>query len=105
MKTAATSARVFFVVWAALMALLGLTFGLAKVDLGPFNSAAALGIAVVQMLLIVLYFMHVRHQKALTWMFVAAGLIWLLIMFDLTLGDYLTRSSPIHYLLDGRVGR
>jgi cytochrome c oxidase subunit 4 len=36
--------------------------------------------------------MHVRHSRRLTWIFVAAGFIWLLIMIDLTLSDYFTRG-------------
>ncbi len=35
---------------------------------------------------------HVRYSSRLTWLFVAAGFIWLLIMIDLTLSDYLTRG-------------
>ncbi len=35
---------------------------------------------------------HVRYNSRLTWLFVAAGFIWLLIMIDLTLSDYLTRG-------------
>lgn len=104
MNTTTNSSKTYFLVWAALMALLALTFGLAKVNLGVFNNVAALTVAFAQMLLIVLFFMHVRHAGALTWIFVAAGLIWLLIMFDLTLGDYLTRTGPIHQMLHNRVG-
>jgi caa(3)-type oxidase subunit IV len=104
LNTATSSTKNCVVVWAALVALLGLTFGLAKVNFGVFNNVAALSIAVVQMLLKVMFFMHVRHAGALTWIFVAAGLIWLLIMFDLTLGDYLTRTVPIHQILHNRVG-
>ena len=37
--------------------------------------------------------MHVRYESKLTWLFVAAGLIWLLIMVDLTMSDYLTRGD------------
>jgi hypothetical protein len=36
--------------------------------------------------------MHVHSSSPLTWLFVAAGFIWLLIMIDLTLSDYLTRG-------------
>jgi len=56
------------------------------------NIVAALTIAVVKMLLVILFFMHVRYSSRLTWIFVAAGFIWLLIMLDLTLSDYLTRG-------------
>ena len=34
-----------------------------------------------------------RGSSRLTWLFVAAGFIWLLIMLDLTLADYLTRED------------
>ena len=83
-------------VWAALLGLLILTWGLANIDLGPFNNVAALGIAFLKMMLVVLYFMHVRYEKRLIWVFACAGAIWLIIMVDLTLSDYLTRGGPIH---------
>jgi cytochrome c oxidase subunit 4 len=84
--------KVFIRVWAALLLLLLLTWGLAQINLGRFNSVAALTIAVVKMLLVILYFMHVRYSPRLTWIFVMAGFIWLAIMIDLTLSDYLTRG-------------
>ena len=82
----------YFWIWFALLVLLALTWGLAQLDLGPFNPAAALAIAVTKMFLVVLFFMHVRYSSPLTWLFVAAGFIWFLIMIDLTLSDYLTRG-------------
>ena len=84
--------RTYFLIWGALLALLVLTWGISRVNLGSFNIVAALTIAVTKMLLVILYFMHVRHSSRLTWLFVAAGFIWLLIMIDLTLSDYLTRA-------------
>ena len=74
------------------MLLLILTWDIAQFNLGPFNIVAALTIAVSKMLLVILFFMHVRYSTRLTWLFVAAGFIWLLIMIELTLGDYLTRG-------------
>ena len=85
-------ARTYVFIWAALMLLLLLTWGFAQLNLGPFNIVAALSIAVTKMLLVILFFMHVRQSTSLTWLFVAAGFIWLLIMLDLTLSDYLTRG-------------
>ena len=96
-------AKLYLRIWIALLALLALTFFMAEVDLGKFNNVVALGVAVLKMLLVVLFFMHVRYEKSITWIFVCAGLIWLLIMFNLTLADYLTRSGPIHHLLGNRV--
>ncbi len=73
------------------MALTVLTVVVANFDLGPFNAIVALTIAVCKATLVVLYFMHVRYSSRLTWVFVSAGLFWLIIMVALTLSDYLTR--------------
>jgi cytochrome c oxidase subunit 4 len=80
-------------VWVALLVLLLLTWGIAEIDLGPFNTVVALSISIVKMALVVLFFMHGRYEKPLTWLFILAGLIWFLIMVDLTLSDYLTRQN------------
>ncbi|HXT11068.1 MAG TPA: cytochrome C oxidase subunit IV family protein [Candidatus Angelobacter sp.] len=91
MRTA--SKKSYVLVWIALLTLLLLTWGLAEINLGPFNNVAALCISVAKMLLVVLFFMHGRYEKALTWIFICAGVIWFLIMVDLTLSDYLTRGD------------
>jgi cytochrome c oxidase subunit IV len=85
--------KIYMRVWIALLALLALTWGLAEIDLGPFNNVAALGISITKMLLVVLFFMHGRWEKPVTWIFITGGLIWFLIMVDLTLSDYLTRGD------------
>jgi len=85
------SKKNYLLIWAALLLLLFLTWGVSRLNLGPFNLVAALGIAILKMALVILYFMHVRYSSRVTWIFVAAGFIWLLIMIDLTMSDYLTR--------------
>ena len=87
------SRKTYFGMWLILLLLLLVNWGLAQLDLGPFNVIAALVVAFTQMLLMLLYLMHARYNTALTRLFVVAGFIWLLIMFDLTLSDYLTRDS------------
>ena len=84
--------KVYLGVFFALMGLTLLTVYVAYLDLGPWNTFVALAIAVVKALLVVLWFMHVRYSSRLTWMFAAAGLLWLGILFTLTLSDYLTRG-------------
>ena len=91
MNSAVVPPKHYVGIWFALLVLLALTWGLAQLDLGPFNPAVALAIACTKMFLVVLFFMHVRHSSRLTWLFVAAGFIWLIIMIDLTMSDYLTR--------------
>jgi len=51
-----------------------------------------LGIAMTKALLVILYFMHVRWSTRLTWLVVASGFFWLLILFGITMTDYLTRG-------------
>ncbi len=85
--------KFFFLIWIILLLLLLLNWGLAQFNLGTFNVVAVLAIAFVQMTLSILYFMHVRYNPRLVWIFVAAGFIWLCIMIDLTLSDYLTRGG------------
>ena len=83
--------RSYVTVWLALLLLLALTWGVAELNLGRFNAVAAMSIAVVKMLLVLLFFMHLRSSAKLTWVFAAAGFLWLMFMISLTLGDYLTR--------------
>ena len=87
------SKRTYLFVWLALLGFLALTWGLAEINLGPFNNVAALGISISKMALVILIFMHGRWEKPLTWIFIAAGAIWFLIMVDLTLSDYMTRGD------------
>ena len=87
------SRKTYFWVWIVLLLLLLLNWGLARLDLGPFNLVATLVIPFVQMLLMLLYLMHVRYNPPLTRVFVAAGFIWIVILIDLTLSDYLTRGN------------
>jgi cytochrome c oxidase subunit IV len=85
--------RIYFAVFAALLALLGLTLLVAKLELGAWTPVLAMTIAGAKMLLILLYFMHVRYSRRLTWIFAGAGFFWLGVLLILTLSDYLTRPG------------
>jgi cytochrome c oxidase subunit 4 len=90
--------RVYLTIFTILMILTGVTVGVSFIDLGAMNSVIAVVIAVVKMLLVVLYFMHVRYSTRLTWAVVAGGFFWLLLLLGLTLADYLTRGPGwLHY--------
>ena len=75
-----------------LMGLLALTWCLGYVNLGVFNLVAALGISFAKMLLIALFFMHLKTENRMLHLAAMAGILWLLIMFTLTLADYLSRG-------------
>ena len=83
--------RTYLIVFAALMVGTYLTVQAAFIDLGPFNAAVALAIAVVKAVTVVLFFMHVKYSTRLTWAVVAGGVFWLGILLALTLSDYATR--------------
>jgi cytochrome c oxidase subunit 4 len=76
----------------ALLFLTGLTTAVAYVDLGAFSTVVALSIACVKMLLVALFFMHVRHSTKLTKLVVLGGLLWLMILLLLTMTDFVTRG-------------
>lgn len=84
--------RVYYVVFVALLLLVALTVEAARHDLGRGNFAVAVLIAAVKALLISLYFMHVRQSTPLMKLVIAAGLMWLAILFSLSLADYWTRA-------------
>ena len=93
MSAKTPSVKLLIFVWAALLVLLFVTWGVAELDLGRWGIVAAMSIAVVKMLLVVLVFMHLRYSSSLTWIFAMAGLFWFFIMISLTMSDYLTRSG------------
>jgi len=64
----------------------------AFVDLGDFSVVVALAIACGKMLLVALFFMHVRYSTKLTRLVILGGLMWLAILLLLTLTDFATRG-------------
>ena len=83
---------IYYAIFAALIVLTGVTVAVAYVDLGRWNTVAALVIACFKAMIVVLYFMHVKYSPRLITLTVIAGLYWMVILFGLTLGDYLTRA-------------
>ncbi len=86
------SKAVYYVVATALMLLLVATIGAAKMELGPLGNVVNLGIAICKALLVALFFMHLHYREPAMRIFALAGLFWLVILFTLTLSDYLTRA-------------
>jgi cytochrome c oxidase subunit 4 len=84
--------RTYLMNGAALLGFLALTVGAAYLNLGPLNVVVAMLISAAKAALIVLFFMHLRSNKPLTWLVAGTGLFWLGIMFVLALSDYLTRG-------------
>lgn len=90
----------YFAVYVALMLLLVMTVEAARHDLGAWNFAVTMLIAATKALLIALFFMHVRQSTPLVKLVAVASLLWLAIMFALSLSDYWTRNWDQR--IDGR---
>ena len=84
--------RIYITIFLALMVGTALTVMAAFYDFpGPLNAVVAMTIACVKAMLVVLFFMHVRYSGRLIWLVIIAALLWLGIMFSITLSDYWTR--------------
>jgi cytochrome c oxidase subunit 4 len=84
--------KIYYAIFATLLALTGVTVAVAYLDLGRLNAIVALAIAFFKALIVVLYFMHVKYSTRLVKLTIIAGLYWMGILLALTLSDYLTRG-------------
>jgi len=92
MSEQATSPKTYVAVFVALLVMTGITTAVSGIDLGPWNTVVALGIAVFKASLVVLFFMHVKDSPRLTATVIVGGLFWLLILLALTFSDFATRG-------------
>lgn len=82
---------VYVGVFLVLMIGTALTTVVAYIDLGRWNTVAALVIAVAKMLFVVLFFMHVKYNPGLTRIVIVGAFFWLGIMICFSMSDELTR--------------
>ena len=88
--------RLYILVFAALIGLTALTTGVAFIDLGQWNTLAALAIALCKASLVVLFFMHLRWSSGLLRITLLAAFVWFAILVTLTLSDEFTRQwTPV----------
>ena len=86
------SIQTLFAVFASLIALTGLTTGIAYVNLGAGSTAVALAIAFTKASLVVWFFMNVRFNTKLIPVVIVGGLFFLLVLFAETFADYASRG-------------
>ena len=82
----------YYSIFGILMGLTALTVYAAFHHLGVFNFPVAIGIAITKGTLVILFFMHAKYSSRLTKLFVGMSFFFLLILFTLTLTDYLSRG-------------
>jgi cytochrome c oxidase subunit 4 len=83
--------KLYFLIFAALLAMTALTTGMAFVDLGKWNTVVALVIACTKATLVVLFFMHWRWSTRLVRVVILCALLWLAILIGLTSTDFVSR--------------
>ena len=86
-----TPVATYVVIFVSLLVLTFVTYWVATIDLGWLNTPVALAVAICKASLVIIYFMGVRYNTPLTKVVVLAGFFWLLIMFGITMGDYISR--------------
>jgi cytochrome c oxidase subunit 4 len=79
----------------ALLVLTAVTVAAAYFDLGGFNLLAAIGIATVKASLVVLYFMHLRHDNPLYALILVTALLFLAIFLGAVLLDTIQYQPAI----------
>jgi cytochrome c oxidase subunit IV len=86
------SPKVYLLIVGALLVLTATTVAASYVEMGVFNPIVALAIAAVKMMLVVLFFMHVKYSPRLTKLTVGAGLFTFIVLVGMTMADYFTRA-------------
>lgn len=81
----------YWKIYAALMLLLAATVGAAYLPLGPFGIVVTLAIAIAKALLVILFFMHVRYNPKLIWLYSMIGFLWLACLIGGVMADVVTR--------------
>jgi cytochrome c oxidase subunit 4 len=84
--------KVYAMVYISLLIGTALTVWAADQNFGVFNPIIALAIASTKMVIVILFFMHVKYQSNLIKMTVGAGFFTFLVLITLTLSDYISRA-------------
>ena len=82
----------YYAIFGILMVLTAVTVAAAFTNLGVLNFPVAISIAITKATLVILFFMHAKYSSRLTKLFVGMSFFFLLIMFALTLTDYMSRG-------------
>ena len=87
-----TPVKTYVATFVALLILTFITYLVATQDFGWLNTPIALAVAFTKASLVVIYFMGLRYNTSLTKTVAIGGFFWLIILFGITMSDYLTRG-------------
>jgi len=88
--------KLYFFVFFSLLILTLVTWQIAYIDLGRWNTVVALLIAICKASLVGAFFMHLRWSSSIIRLVLFAAVFWLAIMVTLTTGDFFSRSQVSH---------
>src|SRR5688572_26057525 len=82
----------YYTIFGSLMVLTAITVSVAFINLSALNLPVALSIAILKATLVILFFMHVKYSSSLTKLICGVSFFFLVLLFGLTLSDYLSRG-------------
>jgi len=93
--------RTYILVFVALLVLTFATVLVARINFGAMNDVVAMAIAVTKALLVILFFMHVRHSTRATKLTALAGFFWLALLIGITMLDFKALGKIMDVPLQG----
>ncbi|MGB2691309.1 MAG: cytochrome C oxidase subunit IV family protein [Thermodesulfobacteriota bacterium] len=90
-----TSYKTYFVVWVLLMILTFVTVYVSYLDFGQLNIVIAMVVASIKAGVVALFFMHLKFEDPITWLYALFPLGLLALLIGMTILDTFTRIFPI----------
>ena len=90
-----TPVKTYVFVFLGLLVGTLLTVLVAGVDLGWASNIVAMTIAIIKALLVLYFFMELRHSTRMSAMTAVAGFFWLMLMIAMIMMDYWSRHSIV----------
>lgn len=86
----------YILVFVTLLILTFVTYWTAtRMDLGVFNIVLALVIASIKGGIVALYFMHLKFEDSITWVFVIYPIVLIVLLIGLVASDVFYRGYPL----------
>ena len=78
--------------WLALMVMTALTVYVSYINFGTLNIVIALVVASIKASIVALFFMHLKFEDSITWVFALFPLSLLALLIAMTMTDMFTRT-------------
>jgi len=87
-----TGNKTYIIVWAGLMVMTAITVYVSYINFGMLNIVIALVVASIKASIVALYFMHLKFEDSITWVFALFPLSLLALLIGMTITDTFTRT-------------